>query len=88
MRNSFIDELTNNFFSTVVTDVYEKIFLFEYCMMDQILQIDVIFCARKKNQQNNLKCTFTILIFKYILEIFFFKVIKSNSKVIVNYTSF
>ena len=85
MRNSFIDELTNNFFSAVVTDVYEKIFLFEYCMIDQIFQLDV---QEKKTQQNNLKCTFTILIFKYILEIFFFKVIKSNSKLIVNYTPF
>ena len=53
-------------------------------MIDQILDLDV----QEKNQQNNLKCTFTILIFKYILEIFFFKVIKSNSKVIVNYTPF
>ena len=41
MRNSFID-----FLSTVVSDVYEKIFLFEYRMVNQILQLDV---HEKKN---------------------------------------
>ena len=73
--------------TTDVNDGLEKIFLFEYCI-NYKFTINFNETYKEKLQQDNLQCTLTILISKYMLEIFFFKVIQSNSKVIVNYTPF